>query len=99
MADPNVSNLSSVFDDEDGKEEDEAKKTEVNGNKRKASNLVHGFEINLKDSASDFEEEEAGKPKVTRTNWPRQVRELILDSDSWSQGVKGQAFRVPGGQG
>ena len=35
----------------------------------------------------------------TRTNWPRQVRELILDSDSWSQGVKGQAFRVPGGQG
>ena len=36
---------------------------------------------------------------LTRTNWPRQVRELILDSDSWSQGVKGQAFRVPGGQG
>ena len=35
----------------------------------------------------------------TRTNWPRQVCELILDSDSWSQGVKGQAFRVPGGQG
>ena len=37
----------------------------------------------------------------TRTNWPRsrKVRELILDSDSWSQGVKGQAFRVPGGEG
>ena len=25
----------------------------------------------------------------TRTNWPRKVRELILDSDPWSQGVKG----------
>ena len=34
----------------------------------------------------------------TRTNWPRKVRELILDSDSWSQGVKGYAFWVPGGQ-
>ena len=27
--------------------------------------------------------------KLTRTNWPRKVRELILDSDPWSQGVKG----------
>ena len=45
----------------------------------------------------------------TRTNWPRQVRELILDSDSCSQGfggrpsgsqgVKRQNFRVPGGSG
>ena len=26
---------------------------------------------------------------LTRTNWPRQVRELILNSDSRSQGVKG----------
>ena len=34
----------------------------------------------------------------TRTNWPRKVRELILDSDSRAQGVKGYAFRVPGGQ-
>ena len=36
----------------------------------------------------------------TRTNWPRKVRELILDSDSQSQGVKGYAFtfRVPGDQ-
>ena len=49
-----------------GKEEDEHEKTEVNGNKRKAPNLVHGLEINLKDSASDFEEEEAGKPKVKK---------------------------------
>ena len=38
------------------------------------------------------------KSFATRTNWPRKVRELILDSDSWSQGVKGYAFRVPGGQ-
>ena len=66
MVDPNVSNLSSVFDDEDGKEEDEAKKTEVNGNKRKASNLVHGLAINFKDSASDFEEEEGDKPIVKK---------------------------------
>ena len=36
---------------------------------------------------------------TNKTKRPRQVRELILDSDSWSQGVKGQAFRVPGGQG
>ena len=49
-----------------GKEEDEHEKIEVSGNKRKASNLVHGLEINLKDSASDFEEEEAGKPKVKK---------------------------------
>ena len=28
------------------------------------------------------------KTKKTRTNWPREVRELIIDSDSWSQGVK-----------
>ena len=34
----------------------------------------------------------------TRTNWPRKVRELILDSDLRAQGVKGYAFRVPGGQ-
>ena len=27
--------------------------------------------------------------KTTRTNWPRKVRELILDSDPWSRGVKG----------
>ena len=27
----------------------------------------------------------------TRTNWPRKVRELILDSVPWSQGVKGWA--------
>ena len=60
------------------------------------------------------------KTNTTRTNWPRKVRELILDSDSWSQGfpgvglqgptesrdrpadykgVKGWAYRVPGGQG
>ena len=37
----------------------------------------------------------------TRTNWPRKVRELILDSDPWSQGVKGgptgsQGLRVSG---
>ena len=35
----------------------------------------------------------------TRSNWPRQVLELILDSDSGSQEVKGKAPRVPGGQG
>ena len=29
--------------------------------------------------------------KQTRTNWPRKVRELILDSVPWSQGVKGWA--------
>ena len=34
----------------------------------------------------------------TRTNLPRNVRDLILDSDSRSQGVKGYAFRVSGGQ-
>ena len=28
---------------------------------------------------------------ITRTNWPRKVRELILDSVPWSQGVKGWA--------
>ena len=42
-----------------------------------------------------------GEPQYankTRTNWPRKVRELILDSDSWAQGVKGYAFWVPGGQ-
>ena len=38
------------------------------------------------------------KNEQTRTNWPRKVRELILDSDSRAQGVKGYAFRVPGGQ-
>ena len=32
------------------------------------------------------------KTKQTRTNWPRKVRELILDSDPWSQGVKGWAY-------
>ena len=37
------------------------------------------------------------KAEITRTNWPRKVRELNLDSDS--QGVQGYAFRVPGGQG
>ena len=26
---------------------------------------------------------------MTRTNWPRKVRELILDSDSRYEGVKG----------
>ena len=26
---------------------------------------------------------------LTRTSWPRKVRDLILDSDSMSQGVKG----------
>ena len=35
----------------------------------------------------------------TRTNWPRKVCELILDSDSRSQGVKGHVFRVPGSHG
>ena len=30
-----------------------------------------------------------GERKLTMTNWPRKVRELILDSDSRSQGVKG----------
>ena len=34
----------------------------------------------------------------TRINWPRKVRESILDSDSLSQGVMGWAYRVPGGQ-
>ena len=29
--------------------------------------------------------------QATRTNWPRKVRELILDSVPWSQGVKGWA--------
>ena len=33
---------------------------------------------------------------LTRTKWPRKVRELILDSDPWSQGVKGWAYRVSG---
>ena len=28
---------------------------------------------------------------LTRTNWPRYVRELIIDSGSGSQGVKGKA--------
>ena len=33
------------------------------------------------------------------SNWPTQVRELILDSESGSQGVKGKAERRPGDQG
>ena len=36
---------------------------------------------------------------VTRTNWPGKVRELILDSDSRSQGVMEYAFRVLGSRG
>ena len=55
------------------------------------------------------DEKQRRKKRKTRTNWPRQVRELILNSDSWSQGVKGRptgtqggkgyAYRVSGGQG
>ena len=33
------------------------------------------------------------------SNWPTQVRELILDSESGSQGVKGWAYRIQRGQG
>ena len=39
------------------------------------------------------------KSFATRTNWPRKVRELILDSDSWSQGVKGPRGSGVGLQG
>ena len=35
----------------------------------------------------------------TRTNWPRQVRELILDSNSWSQGGQGAGLQSPRGSG
>ena len=90
MADPNVSNLSSVFDDEDGKEEDEAKKTEVNGNKRKASNLVHGLAINFKDSASDFEEEEGVKPNV------KKAKTVTNKETSKPKAKKGKTGKIDG---
>ena len=46
------------------------------------------------DSMSEQKREEMQRSdrerkRETRTIWPRQIRELILDSDSPSQGVKG----------
>ena len=44
-----------------------------------------------------------GNITKTRTNWPRKVRELILNSDSGSgyqvQGGKEWAYRITGSQG
>ena len=56
--------------------------------------MFHGLSLCLNERAIIV----TNLTKQTRTNWPRKVRELILDSDSRSQGVKGYAFRVPEGQ-
>ena len=57
MVDPNTSNLSSVFDDEDEKDEIEVE-AKAKESKIRASNLVHGLEVNFQDSDLDQEEED-----------------------------------------
>ena len=72
-------------------------RTSAVGTLQTTSSCVHLFFMSVHDDVQLNKIH--NKSLKTRTNWPRQVRELILDSNSWSKGVKGQAFRVPGGQG
>jgi len=57
MVDLNASKLSSVFDDENEREEIEVE-AKAKGSKKRASDLVHGLEINFQDSDLDQEREE-----------------------------------------
>ena len=69
MVDLNAANLSSVFDDENEKEEIKAlNEGKAKGSKKKTSNLVHGLEVNFQDSDLDSpaEEEEEPHPKKAK---------------------------------
>ena len=57
-------------------------KFDDNDNDDNFDNDGHDEVINSEPIKMKFEVE-------TRTNWPRKVRELILDSNSWSQGLQG----------
>ena len=57
MVDLNASKLSSVFDDENERDEIEVE-AKAKGSKKRASDLVHGLEINFQDSDLDQEREE-----------------------------------------
>ena len=69
MVDLNAANLSSVFDDENEKEEIKAlNEGKAKRSKKKTSNLVHGLEVNFQDSDLDSpaEEEEEPHPKKAK---------------------------------
>ena len=87
MVDLDASNLSSVFDDENEKEEIVVE-TKAKGSKRGASNLVQGLEINFQDSDLDQEEELEEEPRKKKAKVGNNNKKSDLKTKKKSQGGK-----------
>ena len=90
MADLKASNLSSVFDDENDKEEKEVE-AKAKGGKKRSSNLVQGLKINFQDSDQDQEkEEEAEEPRQKKAKKGNNNNKKNVDPKTKKKGQGGK---------